>query len=201
MHLRTPLTILAIIAAVAALFVFTTVVWGQVYTDFIYLILLLPMTVFAGANVYSLFFGAPYVPMNEGLVEEMIRLAGIGPGDRVADLGSGDGRVLIAAAKKGAMAEGWEINPIIWIFSVWNIHTAGVSRLARAHLGSYWSIDLGRFNVVTLYLITAHMLRMQEKLRTELSVGSRVVSCRFTFPDWQQEAVSGDGEKMSLYRR
>lgn len=199
MRLRTVLAFFAAIAATAAIFAFTTVVWGKVFTDVIYLVALLLMSVFMGANVYGLFFGAPFVPMSDEHVEEMMRLADIGPGDRVADLGCGDGRVLIAAAKKGATAEGWEINPILWLFSVWNIRAAGVSRSARVHLGSYWGKKFGRFNVVTLYLITTHMRRMQEKMQSELSAGSRVVSFRFTFPDWQKESANGEG--MTLYRQ
>lgn len=199
MRLRTVLAILASFVAAAAIFAITTVVLGKAVADAMYLVALLLMSIFMGANVYSLYFGAPYVPMSEENVEEMMRLAGIGPGDCVADLGSGDGRVLIAAAKKGATAEGWEVNPILWLFSVWNIRAAGVSRSARVHLGSYWNKNVGHFNVVTLYLLTAHMRRMQEKLKAELSPGSRVVSFRFAFPDWQKDAENGKG--MTLYRR
>lgn len=194
---RTVATIFATTLAGAAFFVFITLLWGPDFADAIYAVTLIFMMVFVGATLYGMWSGAPFVPISQSNAQEMIKLAGIGPGDRVADLGSGDGRILIASAKAGATAEGWEINPILWFFSVWNMRLAGVRDKAKAHFKSYWGRDLSDKNVVTLYLITTHMARMEKKLLEELPPGARVVSYAFRFPNWPLAATNG--KKMYLY--
>ncbi len=115
----------------------------------------------------------------------------------MVDLGAGDGRILVAAAKMGAHAEGWEINPYLWLLSMWNIRRAGVSALAKAHLGTYWAETFRDADVVTLFLISLQMGRMEKKLLAELKPGARVVSYAFKFPNWQSEAKD---EGVHLYR-
>jgi len=150
-------------------------------------------------TAYSVFFGAPFVPTDARNVEEMIRLAGVKPGERLADLGSGDGRIIIAAARAGAQADGWEISPFLWLWSIWKIRRAGLTDRARVHLGSYWGANFRKTDVVTLFLINTQMWRMQKKLMAELPVGGRVVSYAFKFPDWPLEAKNGRG--VYLYRK
>lgn len=142
---------------------------------------------------YSVLFGAPYLPTSASTAAEMLRLAGLKPGEKLADLGSGDGRLLIAAARAGAEAEGWEINPALWLLSLWNIHRAGVGALVR--LGSYWH-DRVDADVVTLFLIRTQMKRMRRKLLAELKPGARVVSYIFEFPDWPKAGETERGAKL-----
>lgn len=128
--------------------------------------------------------GGPFVPSSRQSVEAMIILAKLSPGQTIIDLGSGDGRVLFAAAKSGANAIGFEINPYL----VW------YARL-RAFLGSYkgkitvfwknlWTADLSKADVVFVYLIPWRMEDLAEKLEDELKPGTLVISNSFIFPGW-----------------
>jgi hypothetical protein len=148
---------------------------------------------------YAVLTGAPFLPTGRKRVGEMLALAELRPGETLVDLGSGDGRIVVAAAKAGARAEGWEISPYLWLWSQWNIRRAGVADRARVRLGSYWGEPVGHADVVTLFLITDKMPRMEEKLRRELRQGSRVVSYAFTFPEWRHEKKTDGG--VTLYRR
>ena len=159
---------------------------------------LLGGTLFA-TTAYSVFSGAPFLPTDERNVDDMIRSSGLKPGELLVDLGSGDGRILIAAARAGARAEGWEISPFLCLWSQWKIRRAGVADKAKVHLGSYWTETFRQADVVTLFLITSQMGRMEKKLRSELPVGSRVVSYAFKFPHWELADKTGRG--VYLYRQ
>ena len=135
--------------------------------------------------LYLLAWGAVYVPTHQDKVRKIIELAKVTPGDLAVDLGSGDGRILIALAKAGAIAHGYEINPILVWWSRRKIKQAGLVDKAFAHWRSFWGIDLAEFNIVVLFGIDYIMRRLQKKLEQELATGSRVISFAFPFPDWQ----------------
>ena len=115
----------------------------------------------------------------------MIELAKIKKGEKVYDLGSGDGRLVIMAAKKGARAIGFEINPFLVLISWVRILLAGVRKNAKIKWRNFWGQDISDADVVLLYLITQYMERMEKKLKAELKPGARVVSYTFKFPTWQ----------------
>lgn len=173
--------------------------WGYPFIAAFIALFSLACAVFFVTTAYSVLFGAPYVPTSRERVREMLALAGLRPGETFVDLGSGDGRLVIAAAKAGARAEGWEVNPYLWLWSRWMISRAGLGERAKVHLGSYWDDSMGHADVVSLFLITQQMEKMQEKLLRELQPGSRVVSYAFTFPGWKHETQSPAG--VYLYRR
>lgn len=135
--------------------------------------------------ILSFFTGAPYIVMKKKQAERMIELAKIKKGDRVYDLGSGDGRLVIMAAKKGAKAIGFEINPFLVLISWVKILFNGVRRNAKVKWRNFWGQDLSGADVVLLYLITKHMERMEKKLKKELKTGALVISYLFKFPNWQ----------------
>ena len=162
------------------------------------LVLSLAGGIFFATTAYSVFFGAPFVPTDRDRVDEMLRLTGLKPGEKLYDLGSGDGRIVIAAAKAGAQAEGWEISPYLWLYSTWQIRRQGLGDRARIHLGSYWEEKFDDADVVTLFLINLQMGRMQRKLQAELRPGGRVVSYAFKFPNWQYESKD---RGLYLYRK
>jgi len=197
--LKAAAIVLAAVLLISAAAVVGVMLWGAwFFTPFVIVLSLLGGAFFV-TTAYSCFFGAPFVPTDSRNVEEMIRLAGLKPGERLADLGSGDGRILIAAAKAGAQADGWEISPFLWLWSKWKIRRAGVADRARAHLGSYWEEKFSGSDVITLFLINTQMERMQKKLRAELRPGSRVVSYAFKFPGWEIAARNDHG--VYLYRQ
>ncbi len=190
------MTALLAIALLAAAGVFYL---GEWFLAVLVIFLSFAGSLFFLSTAYSVFFGAPFVPTDQRNVDEMLKLAGVKAGEKVVDLGSGDGRIIVAAAKLGARAEGWEISPFLWLASLWRIRRAGVAGLAKAHLGTYWSEKFGDADVVTLFLINTQMKRMEKKLRQELRPGSRVVSYAFKFPGWPLAGKSGTG--VYLYRQ
>lgn len=142
--------------------------------------------------------GAPFVTSNNEDVEKMIGLAGIRPGMRMADLGAGDGRIVIAFARAGAEAHGFEVNP----FLVWSarraIKTAGLEKKAFMHRKSFWKVNFAPFDVLTLYGITYIMKELEDKMHRELAPGSRVLSNYFTFPGWK---VTEKNDRVCLYMK
>ncbi len=108
-----------------------------------------------------------------------------------ADLGSGDGRIVIALARQGAEAHGFEVNPVLTLISLRNIRRAGFHGRAFIHWKSFWRADLSRFDVVTLFQGSFVMRRLEAKVRKELAPGARVVSDYWGFPTMTAERVEG----------
>lgn len=121
--------------------------------------------------------GAPFVPTRNPAAAAMIRLASIKKGDRVYDLGSGDGKLLLLAAQKGARATGFEINPLLVLFS--NL------RGAHTRWQNFWKADIRDADVLFIYLLPWKMDRLAEKLKKECTKGTLVVSNSFIFPNWK----------------
>jgi SAM-dependent methyltransferase len=124
-----------------------------------------------------------WVPTPPELVERMLDLAEVTPQDFVMDLGSGDGRNVIAAAKRGARAVGVEYNPEMVALSTGNAASAGVSDLATFVEGDMYRADISKANVLALFLLPSNMLQLREKF-LNLRPGSRIVSNTFGIEDW-----------------
>ncbi|MGQ0510481.1 MAG: SAM-dependent methyltransferase [Betaproteobacteria bacterium] len=134
--------------------------------------------------------GGPYVPTPQLVVERMLELAKVGPGDTVFDLGSGDGRLVIEAAKRhGARGIGVERDAELVERSRAAAKEARVADRVQFVRGDIFEADLRRATVVTLYLLPAMMLRLSPKLRAELPAGARIVSHDFPLEDWPQERM------------
>ena len=131
----------------------------------------------------------PYVPSPDYVVDKMIELAGVKKGDVVYDLGSGDGRIVIAAAKKGATAVGFEIDPDLVAESRANIQKAGVQDLAEIRNQDILTVDLAAASVVTMYLLPDVNLKLRPNLLSQLKPGSRIVSHSFDMGDWKPDKV------------
>ncbi len=132
-------------------------------------------------------FVAPYVPTVEEDVELMLDVAGVRPDDYVIDLGSGDGRIAIAAARRGALAHGVELDAELVELARASAAESGVSeRVAFLH-GDIFEANIGRATVVTLYLFPDANLMLRPKLLAELRPGTRVVSNSFHMGEWQPD--------------
>lgn len=146
-------------------------------------------TAVAGSFLFGalLFFfrGGPPIPVAKKRLETMITLANIKPGELAIDLGSGDGRIVIAAAEAGAYAIGYELQPALVWYSRSKIRRKGLRHLAEIRLQSLWHADFSHANIVFVYGIPEMMPGLEEKLQRELRRGARVVSCVFRFPHWQ----------------
>jgi SAM-dependent methyltransferase len=129
----------------------------------------------------------PFVPTPQEVVDKMIDLGGVKKGDTVYDLGSGDGRIVITAAKKGARAVGFEIDPDLVKESRENIKKAGVENLAEIRQQDILTVDLSPANVVTMYLLPDVNLKLRPNVLKQMKPGSRVVSHAFDMGDWKPE--------------
>jgi Methyltransferase domain len=132
----------------------------------------------------------PYVPTPEPVVTAMLKLAGVKRGDVLYDLGSGDGRIVIAAAKRyGVRGTGVDIDPQRIREANANARKAGVAKQVRFLNEDLFAIDFSDATVVTLYLLPRINLQLRPKLLAELKPGTRIVSHGFDMGDWQPERV------------
>lgn len=141
---------------------------------------------------------APYVPTPHAIAERMLTLARVGPDDHLIDLGSGDGRLVIAAVAKynARRAAGIEIDAGLVKQSTERARDAGVADRATFVAGDLFAADLKPATVVTLYLVPGIMAQVEAKLRRELAPGTRVVSHDYPLPGWQPvEVVTFDADE------
>ncbi|HWM44148.1 MAG TPA: class I SAM-dependent methyltransferase [Burkholderiales bacterium] len=142
----------------------------------------------------------PFVPTPEKVVDGMLELAKIGPKDVVYDLGSGDGRIVIAAAKKhGARGVGIDIDPQRVREARDNARRAGVADRVEFREGDLFKADISEASVVTIYLLSAVNMQLRPKLLAELKPGTRVVSHAFDMGDWKPAATQKVGSSTLYY--
>src|SRR5512134_3243952 len=124
-----------------------------------------------------------WVPTPQALVEKMLDMAKLTPQDFHMDLGSGDGRTVITAAKRGARAEGIEYNPDMVALSQKNAQAAGVSDKATFRKADIFETDFSKANVITLFLLPQLNLKLRPTI-LNMRPGTRIVSNTFTMEDW-----------------
>lgn len=133
---------------------------------------------------------APYLGTPQDVVDKMLEMAAVTSADVVYDLGSGDGRIPITAAKKfGARAVGVEIDKKLVNTAKANAKAAGVEKLVTFMRQDLMTVDLSGASVVTLYLLEDSNLKIRRKLTTELKPGTRIVSHAFSMGDWQPDKI------------
>jgi predicted RNA methylase len=138
---------------------------------------------------------APYVASPSRVVDMMLDMARLKPGEVLFDLGSGDGRILVAAAERKAQATGIEINPKLVIAATDEIARAGLSDRAKVIQGDVMQTDFSAANVVTLYMDTASNAKLRPQLEKYLKPGSRVVSHDYEIPGWKAVRVEKTDER------
>jgi SAM-dependent methyltransferase len=139
----------------------------------------------------------PYVPTTEAAVQAMLKLAGVKKSDVVYDLGCGDGRIVVAAAKSfGARGVGIDINPVRIREARENAKKAGVENLVRFEENDLFQADIHEATVVTLFLLPHINLKLRPKLLQDLKPGTRIVSNTFDMDDWkaEKEVTVGDAD-------
>ena len=132
------------------------------------------------------FYGLPSIPTKPDRIRKALKLADLQPTETLYDLGAGDGRVLLIAAREfGAQAVGIEIGPVqcalIWLRLV----ASGTSDRARVQLGNYYTADLRDADVVYVYATSKEVAKLGSHLENQLKQGSRVISISADFPEWQ----------------
>ncbi|HLT59085.1 MAG: class I SAM-dependent methyltransferase [Limnochordales bacterium] len=147
--------------------------------------------------VLPAFVGGAWSPTSMARVRAMLQMAQLAPGETLYDLGAGDGRIIITAAREfGAQAVGIEIDPLRAALCRWRIRLGGLTGRARVERANFFDVDLCNADVVTFYLSQAAADRLKDKFETELRPGSRVVSHRRPVPGWRPAAVD---ERHGLY--
>jgi SAM-dependent methyltransferase len=148
---------------------------------------------------------APYIATPEDVVDRMLTLAQVTHADVVYDLGCGDGRIPIAAAKKfGARGVGLDIDPKLIELAKANAAAAGVASLVQFRVENALKADVSPATVVTLFLLSSSNLELRPMLRRQLKPGARIVSHAFSMgPDWPADKVdqfvSARGDEVTLY--
>ena len=137
-----------------------------------------------------------WVPTPDDIVERMLRMAQVTPNDYVMDLGAGDGKIAIMAARKfGAKSLGIEYNPEFAKFAQENVVKAGVADKARVQQGDIFATDFKSATVLTMYLLPALNLKLRPTILT-MKPGTRIVSHSFTMEDWEADEISSlDGRR------
>jgi len=148
----------------------------------------------------------PYVPTPQPIVDKMLELAKVAKSDLVYDLGSGDGRIVVTAAKRyGARGVGIDLDPERVKESQENIKANAVEKLVTVKQGDALKADVSKASVVTLYLLPAVNLKLKPKLQKTLKPGTRIVSHDFDMGDWKplktvaMTDASGVGHKIYLW--
>lgn len=147
---------------------------------------------------------APYVPTPQDVVDRMLALAGVTKNDYVIDLGCGDGRIPVTAAKKyGARGLGVDIDPVRIAEANANAKAAGVTHLVEFKLQDALKTDVSTATVVTTYLLSASNLRLRPILTKQMKPGTRLVAHNFSFGDWAPEKTDtftdAEGRSRTIY--
>ena len=158
------------------------------------LFLFVALLLFALILISMLFFGAPFDPSSSKSLRKMIKLAKVKKGDKVADLGSGNGKVVIAFAKLPKVKEvhGFEINPFLVLFSRMRIRKLGLEHKAKIHWRNFWTQNLRDFDVITVFQIHYVMEKLGNKLKKELNKNARIVSNLWKFPNLKLKKADGE---------
>lgn len=156
-------------------------------TELIFILLNLCFALLIFYLVIAFVTGAPYVPSTNPVSQKIIEFAHIKKGERVYDLGSGDGKLLFLAAQKGANATGIEINPflvlLIKLRTLFSVHKKQVS----VRWQSFWKANLMDADIIFIYLLPWRMEQLAQFLKKQCKPGTRIVSNSFIFPDWKIE--------------
>jgi ribosomal protein L11 methylase PrmA len=141
--------------------------------------LLVVILLLVGGFMVAAISGAPWVPAFSDDLEAVLEDAGLKKNDLFLELGCGDGRLVVAAAKRGAVAVGYEINPIMWLIAKLRaLHCPG----AKIKFGNLWQVDLSEADVVLAFLVPRTVQKLEDKVVNEMKSGSILVSYIFKLP-------------------
>ncbi len=139
----------------------------------------------------------PFIASNDAKVKTMLELADVKAGEKTIDLGAGDGKVVIAFAKKGAKAFGVEIDETLTELAKHNIKKNGLEEKAFIIRGDFWNMDLGLYDIITVYGLTRVLEKLEKKIWLEAKKGCRIICNYFTFPSLKPEKTKNG---VNLYK-
>ncbi len=157
----------------------------------IFALIVATIITFAGSSIW----GAPFSPSDPATVSDMVALADPQPGSEIAELGSGDGRLVAALAAKGATVHGYEINPLLVLISRMRIWFSSRRRhwkgTAYIHRKSFWKASLCQCDTVAVYVYSPTMKQLEHKLKAEMQPGTHIVTNYFGLPRHTPQQVKG----------
>lgn len=165
---------------------------------FILIVLTIGLFVTLLIVIYFATRGAPYARTDPETLKQMISVSGIKKGEKIVDIGSGDGTIVISFAQSGAEAHGFEFNPVLVYLSRRKIRKLGLEKKAFIHLADFWRKNYSEFDVIVVYGIFYIMERLEKKLKKEIKPTARVLTNHFAFPTWKPNKKQG---RVSLYKR
>ncbi|KAI7809436.1 ATP synthase subunit C lysine N-methyltransferase [Triplophysa rosa] len=134
----------------------------------------------------------PFVPATSTQIENVLKVLLTRSGSLV-DIGSGDGRIVIAAAKRGFKAVGFELNPWLVWYSRYKAWREGVHHSTSFYISDLWKVSFSQYSNVVIFGVPQMMEQLEIKLQTELHSSAKVVACRFPFPTWSPDDIAGEG--------
>ncbi len=153
-----------------------------------------------GITVAQVRLDVPYVPTPQDVVDRMLDMAKLTKDDFHIDLGSGDGRIVVTAAKRGARSLGIDLNPDRIAEANENAKKAGVADRVTFVQGNLFELKIGEANVLTMYLLQGVNLQLRPRILSELRAGSRVVSHAFSMNEWEPDQhVNVNGRNLYLW--
>ncbi|XP_042565363.1 ATP synthase subunit C lysine N-methyltransferase-like [Clupea harengus] len=145
--------------------------------------------------IYQEQSSVPFLPSSEQQTQNVLKLLE-GRAGLLADLGSGDGRLILGAHSMGFQCTGFEVNPVLLAYSRARVRRRAIPPTHIRFLNQdFWKTDLSKYQNVTVFLAPAVMGQLEQKLRSELPANARVVVCRFPLPDWQPSCSQGVGQE------
>ncbi len=145
---------------------------------------------------FVLLFGAPYLPTRQAQAKQALDLLDLQKGEVFVDLGSGDGAVLIEAARRGLVCYGYELNPFVWFVS--KLRTLRFGKQVHIYCRNFWNIPLPKNTKgVFVFLLDPYMVKLDQKLSKELAPGGRLASYTFKIPHKKVSVCEG---ALFLYR-
>ncbi|MFT4532515.1 MAG: hypothetical protein ACI9T8_000538 [Candidatus Saccharimonadales bacterium] len=143
-------------------------------------------------------FGAPFLPVLNSRVDDALDLLNLKKGQRILELGSGDGRIMIAAAKRGIYSTGYELNPLLVLWSY--LLTARHRKYVTIKWGNYWKADWPEADGVFVFLLKPYMEKLDKRMKTEIKESGKsmsLVSFAFTI---ESKKVTKEDNGMFLYK-
>lgn len=182
------LTLVIVIGLLVAIYFVVPEIYQPPYFKFMgYTILLLGYAVIIIDIIFLLptVHGAIYLPSSNINIKRFIQLAQPQKNQKAVDIGAGDGRVVVALAEAGLEAHGYEINPLLVLWSKLKYRNSPVKEKLHFHLASMWNINYSQFDIVTIFGMSYIMKDLEKKLQNELPKGAKIICNNFPFPNWK----------------
>jgi len=160
---------------------------------------LLIVLVLAGTAAWAGWRAAPWAPTFKADTGRFLKLANIKPGQKVYDLGCGDGRLVLASAQAGGEAVGFEISLVPYFVAKWRVFRSPFKKQCQIRFKDFWRVDLSEADIVYFFLMPKIFSKMKAKLERELKPGAKVIIYTWPMDGWQPLVVDSPTGKTPIY--